>query len=83
MLRDDDELVNADAEPPAGDFYVTIRRGSRAGALLGPYQDARDALAHRDQGRTLAELADPWTHFDGIGVSRVAIGTRVRAAFGR
>lgn len=71
-----EEIVNRDAEPPHGDFYVTIRRGRRVGYLLGPYGDVRDALANVDRGHSLAVDADPFAAFDAFGTARVPIGSR-------
>jgi hypothetical protein len=72
-----DHTVNADAEPPAGDFYVTVRDAGRTGFLLGPYEEARDALAAVDRGRELACAADTtgraW--FYAYGTSRLPRGT--------
>jgi hypothetical protein len=85
----DDNIVNIDATPPHGDFYVTATddfrisatRAPHVRALLGPYEDLRDALADVPRGRTLALDRDPRAAFYLYGVSRVAIGTNVSVIF--
>lgn len=74
-------IVNADATPPHGDFYVTVRDGARTGYLLGPYDDMRDALADVPRAQALAGKADRWSHFYTFGVSRLAIGTPCKPVF--
>jgi hypothetical protein len=74
--------VNRDAEPPAGDFYVTVRDAGRTGFLLGPYDDIRTALANVKRGSALAEKATPRAVFYAYGVSRLPMGTAVKAVFG-
>lgn len=76
-------IVNRDAEPPAGDFYVTVRDAGRTGFLLGPYDDIRDALADVKRGRDLACEHDKWAWFYAYGVSRLPIGTEVAPVFAR
>lgn len=76
--------VNADAEPPSGDFYVTVRDAGRTGFLLGPYADIRDALAEVPRGRELAiENADCRAVFYAYGTSRLPIGTAIKTVFGK
>lgn len=61
------------SEPGAEGFYVTVRRDSRTGFLLGPH-DSKEAAEQRvPAGRKLAELVDPFTAFDGFGVTRVVM----------
>jgi hypothetical protein len=82
LATDLDTRVNRDAEPPAGDFYVTVRDAGRTGFLLGPYGDIRDALANVDRGRKLANQANSWAAFYSYGVARAPIGTEIRPVFG-
>lgn len=62
---------------PRRAFYVTIRRGSRTGFLLGPYERYDDALANVERGRRLAVAADPFAHFDAFGTARAPIRNAV------
>ena len=57
-------------DAPIG-FYVTIRRGSRTGALLGPYPTHDDAQKNVIRARVTAEDIDSWAGFDAFGVTRV------------
>lgn len=77
------DVVNMDAEPPHGDFYVTVRdeAHNRTGYLLGPYADLRDALANVNRGRSLAfkrTMDAPWYLY---GTARVPIGTYIKPVF--
>lgn len=76
-----DALVNADAIPPHGDYYVTVQDAGRTGFLLGPYADVRDALANVTRGRDLACARNKWAWFYAYGTARVPIGTPVRTVF--
>jgi hypothetical protein len=82
-------LANQDAEPPHGDFYVTVRdAGGRTGFLLGPYDDARNALANVERGKHLActssrEGREGRAWFYAYGVARAPIGTSIRPLFGK
>jgi hypothetical protein len=75
--------VNADAAPPDGDFYVTVRDAGRTGFLLGPYADVREALANVDRGRDLACAANLRGWFYAYGTSRLPRGTECRTVFGK
>lgn len=75
-------IVNRDAEPPAGDFYVTVRDAGRTGFLLGPYSDIRAALSNVKRGSDLAQAANSRSVFYAYGVSRLPMGTQVRPVFG-
>ena len=75
-------IVNRDALPPEGDFYVTVRDAGRTGFLLGPYDDIRKALANVARGRELAERATWRAAFYAFGVSRLPAGTTVKTVFG-
>ena len=52
-------------------FYVTIRRGTRTGFLLGPYSTKTDAETDVDPGRELARR-NPFTWF---GVTEVTVNS--------
>ena len=54
-------------------YCVTVRRGSRTGYLLGPYRSKDEAEARVPDGRRLAGQADPFTAFDGFGVTHVVM----------
>lgn len=54
-------------------FYVTIRRGSRTGALLGPFSTRKDALDQVDAGRELAVELDRFAAFDLFGTTKVRL----------
>jgi hypothetical protein len=54
-------------------YYVTVRRGSRTGYLLGPHPSKEQAEARVPEGRRLAGQVDPFTAFDGFGVTRVVM----------
>ena len=74
--------VNHDAEPPEGDFYVTVRDGGKTGFLLGPFADIREALANVSRGSQLAQEYGPvQATFYAYGVSRLAYGTPTRTIF--
>jgi hypothetical protein len=75
-------MTNQDAVPPHGDFYVTAKDAGRTGFLLGPYEDARDALANVDRGRDLACGVDDRAVFYAFGTARAPIGTEIRTVFG-
>ena len=68
-------MVNHDAEPPQGDFYVTVRDAGRTGFLLGPYTDMRDALANVERGKSLALANNSRAFWYAYGVSRLPHGT--------
>jgi hypothetical protein len=68
-------LVNRDAEPPEGDFYVTVKDAGRTGFLLGPYPDIREALENVRRGRDLACEHNSRAVFYAYGVSRLPMGT--------
>lgn len=74
-------LANADAIPPHGDFYVTVRDAGRTGYLLGPYEDLREALANVERGAALARSADPWAAFYTYGTARATIGAPITPVF--
>jgi hypothetical protein len=59
------------ANQGAEGFYVTVKRGSRTGYLLGPHGTYDEADARVPEGRRLAGQVDPFTAFDGFGVTRV------------
>jgi hypothetical protein len=67
--------ADLDLRLPAGPcgFYVTVRRGTRTGYLLGPHPTYAAAAARIPAGRVLAERADPRAVFDGFGVTRVVM----------
>lgn len=75
--------VNRDAEPPHGDYYVTVRDTGRTGFLLGPYDDVRDALANVGRGRDLACASNSRAWFYTYGTARLPLGTECRPVFGR
>jgi hypothetical protein len=52
-------------------YYVTIRRGSRTGLLLGPYTTHGAAEGNVGRAQCEARKIDSWTAFDGFGVTRV------------
>ncbi|MEX5635761.1 hypothetical protein [Parafrankia sp. FMc2] len=52
-------------------FYVTVRRGSRTGCLLGPYDTPEEAEANVERANLTACEIDPWCGFDAFGVTRV------------
>jgi hypothetical protein len=82
MTTEQSTQVNQDAEPPQGDFYVTVRDAGRTGFLLGPYGDIRDALVNVDRGKGLAEQHNSRAVFYAYGVSRLPFGTTVKPVFG-
>lgn len=68
-------------------FYVTVRRAARpeprTGFLLGPY-DAREAAERNvELGRRLAREVDPFTAFDGFGVTRLVMQPGARLPQGK
>lgn len=73
---------NADAQPPAGDFYVTVKDAGRTGFLLGPFEDVRDALVNVKRGRDLACEHNVRAVFYTFGTSRLPVGTHVQTVFG-
>lgn len=75
-------MVNKDAEPPHGDFYVTVKDAGRTGFLLGPFADIREALANVKRGSDLAQAANSRAVFYAYGVSRAPVGTAIRTVFG-
>lgn len=77
-----EQPVNQDAEPPHGDFYVTVRDAGRTGFLLGPYGDIRTALENVERGNKLAQAANSRAYFYAYGVSRLPIGSVVQTVFG-
>ena len=77
------EIVNIDAEPPPGDFYVAVRDAGRTGLLLGPFDDLRVALVNVERGRDLACDRDSRAWFYSYGTARLPIGTAVKTVFGR
>ena len=52
-------------------YYVTIKRGTRTGFLLGPYFDHHSALNRVDAARDAANEIDPRAWFDLIGTSKL------------
>lgn len=67
---------------PAGcRFYVTVRAGRRAGALLGPYASHITALGNVDRARRLAGDVDDMAWHYRYGTAAIA-GT-VPTRFGR
>lgn len=77
----DPQLVIPDARP--GWYYVTCRRGTRVGWLLGPYPNHSDAIANVDRARRLAVEVDSFASFYDIGTARVEpVGVPPRSVFG-
>lgn len=81
MSADVEEICNADAIPPHGDYYVTVRDGGRTGFLLGPYDDIRDATTNVTRAQALAVETDPFAYFYAFGVARLPIGTPCKPVF--
>ncbi len=52
-----------------GKFYVTVMDHDRKGFLLGPYADHATALANVSRGTTLANNADPRSHWYAFGTA--------------
>ena len=80
-------ITNQDALPPEGDYYVTVRQSMRNRnfrALLGPYEDLRDALANVRRGQLLVaeKNGDPFNEYL-YGTSRLPMGTTIETVFGR
>jgi hypothetical protein len=53
-------------------FYVTIKRDSRTGVLLGPFATHELSLLYVDTGRELAIGLDRMATFDAFGTTRVS-----------
>lgn len=82
LTRVIDDLVNSDAIPPHGDFYVTATSGNRVLPLLGPYEDIRGALGGVSRGRELlVHERGSEAHWYAYGVSRCPIGSEIKVAF--
>ena len=64
-------------------FYVTIRRDSRTGWLLGPYESHTEALDNVRIGREKANLADPYSFFDEFGTASLPSEMPITTVFGR
>lgn len=54
-------------------FYVTVRRDSRTGFLLGPYVTHDEALANVARANAAACEIDPFCGFDDFGTARVVV----------
>ena len=52
-------------------FYVTVRRGSRTGFLLGPYDTHDTAKKNVDRAQREANEIDSWAWFYAFGTARV------------
>lgn len=52
-------------------YYVTIKRGTRTGFLLGPYAIHSDALTRVNAARDAATEIDGAAWFDLIGTSKL------------
>lgn len=70
-------------ETSAHAHYVSVINGKRSGLLLGPYPSRRDAEAHVDTARELAERIDPFAAFYGFGTARVTLRPGATAQPGR
>jgi hypothetical protein len=55
-----------------GNYYVSVRDGTRAGLLVGPFpNDHAGALAWVVAAQRKAEEVDPWAAFYGFGTVRM------------
>lgn len=83
----EEEVVNRDAIPPHGDYYVTVREDQpdrpRVAVLLGPYPDVREALSQVSKGSRAAIARDYRATWFLYGVARAPIGTNITTIFGR
>lgn len=59
---------------PQEGFYVTIRRATKTGFLLGPYPAEEGARTNVDRARDAAVEVDEWAWFDSFGTARVTLG---------
>lgn len=67
------------------EFFVSCRKGTANGLVLGPYDTHEEALANVERGREMAEKADPWSLFYAFGTLSVKpdfVG-RYKGALGR
>lgn len=63
------DRLAADPEPETTAYYVTVKRGSRTGWLLGPYRTHDEAIARVELAEAIAERIDPFTVFDRFGTA--------------
>jgi hypothetical protein len=74
------EAITTPWAPLNGDegFYVTFKRDSRTGTLLGPFSTHETALLYVDTGREMAIEVDPMAAFDEFGTARARRGPSAR-----
>jgi hypothetical protein len=70
-MTTDPNDTSTSAQPGPEGFYVTVRRGTKTGLLLGPHDTKEEADARVPLGKRLAEDVDSWTAFDAFGVTRL------------
>ena len=52
-------------------FYVTVKRDSQTGVLLGPYDSKAEAAANVERAKAECHKIDVMAHFYGYGTTRV------------
>jgi hypothetical protein len=66
-----------------GGYYVSVVNGLFYGLLLGPYDTHAEALANVDRGRSLADAADPRSHWYAFGTARNTNPEPRKTVFGK
>jgi hypothetical protein len=71
-------LVSSEQEPDTqpGPYYVSVKDGSRAAFLSGPYETHEEALALVDRARAICNEHDYRSAFYSFGTCRMKDGSR-------
>lgn len=52
-------------------IYVTVRSGTRTGALVGPFATRQEAEGYLQPAIDAARRVDPWAHFFDYGTAHI------------